>query len=332
MINRNNAGAIGLLLVAVILFCFPVSRADIYPAGDANGDGTANVSDAVYIINYIFLGGPEPVNFSAADVFYDCAINISDAVRIIGYVFDSNIDHLDKGCEHSEITGVCVSYLDKYSEPDTNYIVIEVLGNDLYIHNMHAVYNCGLEYNMDYSFNGDVITAAEYDTGEPADCYCYFDHLQSVYYDLENGTYTLIVIGISYEPGEGDTLAVETIVVDDGYGLIGYWDSGCLPENPDKFAPAGINYLYDNGILTMEHDSAVFNCGARMIVAFEQAADTLRFFEINISSDYAYCICPFDMTASVAGIMPGTYVAEIWAIEPLDQPPILTDRRTLALE
>jgi hypothetical protein len=331
MINRINAGRIGFLLAAVILLCFSISQADTVPAGDANGDGTANISDAVYIVNYIFLEGPEPVNFSAADVLNDCAINISDAVRIIGYVFDDNIDHLDKGCEHSETTGICVSYISKDSPPDTGYVVIEVLGNDLYIHNMHAVYNCGLEYSMDYSFDGNVITATEQDIGEPADCYCYFDHLQSVYYDLENGTYTVIVIGISYEPGEGDTLAVETIVVDDSYGMISYWDSGCWPENPDKFG-AGIYYLYDDGVLTMEHDSAIFNCGARMIVAFEQAADTLRFFEINISADYAYCICPFDITASVAGIMPGTYVAEIWAVEPLDMPPILSDRRTLVLE
>jgi hypothetical protein len=28
--------------------------------GDANGDGTVNVADAVYLINYIFKGGPPP--------------------------------------------------------------------------------------------------------------------------------------------------------------------------------------------------------------------------------------------------------------------------------
>ena len=30
--------------------------------GDANSDGTVNVSDAVYIINYVFVGGPVPIN------------------------------------------------------------------------------------------------------------------------------------------------------------------------------------------------------------------------------------------------------------------------------
>jgi hypothetical protein len=32
------------------------------PYGDGNTDQTVNVSDAVYIINYVFLGGPEPGN------------------------------------------------------------------------------------------------------------------------------------------------------------------------------------------------------------------------------------------------------------------------------
>ena len=92
MINRNNPGLIVFMLMAVILLCVPLSQAETYPAGDANGDGSANVSDAVYIINYIFNNGPDPVNFSAADVVNDCNINISDAVRIIGYVFDGNIN------------------------------------------------------------------------------------------------------------------------------------------------------------------------------------------------------------------------------------------------
>jgi hypothetical protein len=30
------------------------------PPGDVNGDGVANVADAVYLINWIFRGGPEP--------------------------------------------------------------------------------------------------------------------------------------------------------------------------------------------------------------------------------------------------------------------------------
>jgi hypothetical protein len=56
--------------------------------GDANNDGTVNVSDAVYIINYVFVGGgePQPV-LACGDANGDGMVNVSDAVWIINYVF-----------------------------------------------------------------------------------------------------------------------------------------------------------------------------------------------------------------------------------------------------
>ncbi len=58
-----------------------------YICGDANGDEDVNVSDAVYIINYIFAGGNPPDPMEAGDVNCDAVVNVSDAVWIINYVF-----------------------------------------------------------------------------------------------------------------------------------------------------------------------------------------------------------------------------------------------------
>jgi agmatine/peptidylarginine deiminase len=55
--------------------------------GDANGDEIVNVSDAVHIINYIFIGGDPPDPPEAGDCNCDENCNISDAVWIINYVF-----------------------------------------------------------------------------------------------------------------------------------------------------------------------------------------------------------------------------------------------------
>ncbi len=56
--------------------------------GDANDDQAVNVSDAVWIINYVFIGGaePEPV-LACGDANGDGAVNVSDAVWVINYVF-----------------------------------------------------------------------------------------------------------------------------------------------------------------------------------------------------------------------------------------------------
>jgi hypothetical protein len=55
--------------------------------GDANHDHTVDISDAVYLIAYIFSGGLAPVPMTAGDVNADCTVNISDAVYLIGYIF-----------------------------------------------------------------------------------------------------------------------------------------------------------------------------------------------------------------------------------------------------
>jgi len=55
--------------------------------GDVNYDKDVNVSDAVYIINYVFTGGFAPVTNAAGDVNCDGENNVSDAVAIINFVF-----------------------------------------------------------------------------------------------------------------------------------------------------------------------------------------------------------------------------------------------------
>jgi len=62
---------------------------DLYMAGDANGDQAINVGDAVYMINYVFKGGPAPDPLSTGDSNGDCALNVGDAVYLINYVFKS---------------------------------------------------------------------------------------------------------------------------------------------------------------------------------------------------------------------------------------------------
>ena len=55
--------------------------------GDANGDGVINSADVVYLINYLFKGGPAPVALEAGDVNCDGIINSADVVYLINYLF-----------------------------------------------------------------------------------------------------------------------------------------------------------------------------------------------------------------------------------------------------
>gem|GEM_PF-1271502 len=63
----------------------------LYVCGDANGDATVNISDAVYLIAYIFAGGPAPSPLLSGDASCDGTVNISDAVYLIAYIFAGGV-------------------------------------------------------------------------------------------------------------------------------------------------------------------------------------------------------------------------------------------------
>jgi len=58
-----------------------------YECGDASGDGTVNIADASYIINYVFFDGPAPDPIESGDASNDGNTNIADASWIINYIF-----------------------------------------------------------------------------------------------------------------------------------------------------------------------------------------------------------------------------------------------------
>ena len=58
-----------------------------YLCGDANGDGSVNVGDAVFLISYVFKGGAAPNPLCAGDANGDGSTNVGDAVYMISYVF-----------------------------------------------------------------------------------------------------------------------------------------------------------------------------------------------------------------------------------------------------
>jgi PKD repeat protein len=55
--------------------------------GDPNNDGTINITDGIYILNFLFLGGPEPTCREAANPNDDASINITDGIYVLNFLF-----------------------------------------------------------------------------------------------------------------------------------------------------------------------------------------------------------------------------------------------------
>jgi len=68
--------------------CLPVKqRISSGICGDALDNGAINMLDITYIIDYLYLGGPEPYNIRLADVNGDCLINVIDVTYLIIYLY-----------------------------------------------------------------------------------------------------------------------------------------------------------------------------------------------------------------------------------------------------
>jgi hypothetical protein len=58
-----------------------------YTYGDANGDGIVDIADVVYLLNYLFAGGPAPVPLAAGDATCDGVVDAADVVYLLNYLF-----------------------------------------------------------------------------------------------------------------------------------------------------------------------------------------------------------------------------------------------------
>jgi Dockerin type I domain len=83
VLGQNLAGTSGAMTSG---FLFGSSK-PYYLPGDANGSGDVNISDAVFLVSYIFGGGTAPVPLNRGDANCDGRVNISDAVFLISYIF-----------------------------------------------------------------------------------------------------------------------------------------------------------------------------------------------------------------------------------------------------
>jgi hypothetical protein len=86
-IERDLLVAASNLLVRIRAFPETVGGDDELLRGDSNSDGGVGLSDAVYTLNYLFLGGAPPVCRDAADSDDSGRLDISDPLRTVGYLF-----------------------------------------------------------------------------------------------------------------------------------------------------------------------------------------------------------------------------------------------------
>jgi hypothetical protein len=83
--DRSDTG-----LSAEVVFCnigLSPSSGKVFHRGDSNADGSLNLTDGVYIFNFLFLAGPQPSCREAADPNNDGTVNITDGIYLMNFLF-----------------------------------------------------------------------------------------------------------------------------------------------------------------------------------------------------------------------------------------------------
>lgn len=68
-------------------YSYHLAKYTSFVRGDANHDGLINLGDVVYLINYLYKGGPAPVPLQAGDANCIGAVDLGDLVYLISYLY-----------------------------------------------------------------------------------------------------------------------------------------------------------------------------------------------------------------------------------------------------
>jgi hypothetical protein len=327
-----HSALIALLLVLFIGNAGAENPLEVCGNVNQSTDGALTLSDITTLIDHVYISreplpNPRVGNINGSP---DMLITLSDITMLIDAVY---ISRSAVTCTHVEaIQSGC---LGQYSVPSTlaepgpdsvESMHVEAIDGDLVIHHINAWYQCCPIYAVEYEIEDNHITVQELDLFWPegCKCMCYFNFEATISF-LADGEYVVTLIH-----WDGDTVGVDTAVIGDTQiGIIDFTNSDCLGSLSTSLSE-DIEYLYQDGILTMSHHNAIHNCALDLQMEFEMAGDTLRFYEINVETDLLRCECPFDISADVAGVQPGEYLIEVYQQE-RDYPPELVDSRVVQL-
>jgi hypothetical protein len=166
--DRQLRGVVVCLSLVVFFLAFSAT-AEEYSTGDPNCSGFTDIDDVVYLINFIFGGGPAPCN--PAPISGEITGN--SPCRLFMKPVEKDSIPLDQDCVEYAYDGAGV----------------------LDISHLNAGLNCCPVFAAEFSLIGNVITIEELDSlyMGGCDCLCLFD----IDYQIQGitpGVYTLRVI------------------------------------------------------------------------------------------------------------------------------------------
>lgn len=228
----------GFYPLAILLAFSTWGRAEatLFSRADVNQDGAVDISDPVWILQYLFLGDrPAPDCMDSADADDSGAVDISDGIAILSFLFTGGNPPVDPypGCgeDPTEDGLSCGSFSNgrcpPLGPPEGELVAVELCkshdtelaaeaglnqecmeyefnsGNTLKLKHVNAAFNCCSEPQGSVAVEGDLISISESEIIDGVACPCLC--LRDLGYEIRNlppGKYTIHVDGLNSPPLE----------------------------------------------------------------------------------------------------------------------------------
>jgi hypothetical protein len=80
---------------AYLGFWHVVGALSAHLCGDANNSGDIDIDDIIFVVNYVFTGGPEPDPYESADTNCSGFVDIDDIIFLVNYIFTAGPEPCD---------------------------------------------------------------------------------------------------------------------------------------------------------------------------------------------------------------------------------------------
>jgi|GEM_PF-1279644 len=84
---RNHGWVMALALLLGLCGAPGQLEGQQFKRGDGNGDSVVDIADPIYVLSFLFTGGPDPSCYSTADGNDDGLIDIADPIFLLGHLF-----------------------------------------------------------------------------------------------------------------------------------------------------------------------------------------------------------------------------------------------------
>ncbi|MGB2696630.1 MAG: carboxypeptidase regulatory-like domain-containing protein [Candidatus Zixiibacteriota bacterium] len=177
--------------------------------GDVNLDYEINVSDVIYLVNYLFKNSPAPVPMEKGDINCNGTVTVSDIVYLINYIWKNGPE---PGCLPTgsliDFSGCKTQSMETFSiniPPDQDCVQYDYDGESvLLIKHINAGFNCCPDEIIAHiTAQDNIITIQEDESLESGGCHCLclFD-VDLRITKLKPGEYTIKVLELYLDPND----------------------------------------------------------------------------------------------------------------------------------